>query len=164
MKNLQSTDSLADDSDDAVSHEEWLSFSLDTITYAVDILRVREIRTWQTMTRVPYAKDYVVGLINLRGAIVPIVDLRARFGLSRREADKETIVLIMSVMTEDGEKTMGIVVDRISDVINLNTDSIESAEKFDLTISNRFVRGITDVKGGMAVLLEIDAVLDIADF
>lgn len=146
------------------THSEWLSFSLDSVTYAIDILRVREIRTWEEMTRIPYAKAFVLGLINLRGAIVPIIDLRTRFGLPTRVPDKETIVLIMSVQTKKGEKNMGIVVDQISDVVNLNTDDIEESSRFDLAISSRFVRGITDVRGAMAVLLDIDAVLDINDF
>lgn len=150
--------------DEAERTSEWLSFSLDTVIYAVDILRVREIRVWENMTRVPYAQTFVLGLINLRGAIVPIVDLRSRFSLSLRAADKETVVLIMNVTAEQGDKTVGIVVDQISDVVNLRDDEIAGAAKFDLAIADRFVRGITDVKGTMAVLLDIDEVLNIEDF
>ncbi|WP_100658411.1 chemotaxis protein CheW [Alteromonas flava] len=154
----------ADVSEETEQKSEWLSFTLGKVTYAVDILRVREIRTWENMTRVPYAKPFILGLINIRGAIVPIIDLRCRFDLPSREADKETIVLILNVVTEPGEKTMGIVVDRISDVVNLTDDEIKSAEKFDLSVDDRFVRGIADIRGAMSVLLDIDAMLDITDF
>ena len=146
------------------SFSEWLSFSLGESSYAVDILRVREIRTWERMARIPNSKGFLLGLINLRGAIVPIVDLRKRFGLSARPIDKETVVLIMTVLTEQGEKTMGIMVDKICDVVNLTDEDIKIAEKFDLTISDSLVHGITDVRGAMAVLLDIDTVLDTVDF
>ncbi|WP_100641846.1 chemotaxis protein CheW [Alteromonas facilis] len=162
------TEELATDAelleDDTQNKSEWLSFSLGSITYAVDILRVREIRIWESMTRVPYAQHFILGLINIRGAIVPIIDLRRRFGLPIREADKETIVLILNVVTEQGEKTMGIVVDQISEVVNLADEDIKNAEKFDLSVADKFVTGIADIRGAMSVLLDIDAVLDIADF
>ncbi|MFC3093112.1 chemotaxis protein CheW [Alteromonas sediminis] len=143
---------------------EWLSFALGESSYAVDILRVKEIRTWEKMARIPNSQPFILGLINLRGAIVPIIDLRLRFGLEQRERDRETVVLVMTVMTEDGEKTMGIMVDNICDAVKLTEDDIKSAEKFDLAIAERFVHGITDIRGAMAVLLNIDSVLDTIDF
>lgn len=143
---------------------EWLSFALDNVTYAIDILRVLEIRTWENMTRIPYAKPYINGLINLRGAIVPIANLRTRFGIEEVEPTKETVVLIMNIKGTKGDKTMGIIVDRISEVVNLDEDEIESADKFELAISEQFVSGIADLGGKMAVLLDIDAVLNIEEF
>ena len=143
---------------------EWLTFQLGSLRCAVDILRVIEIRTWEAMTRIPYSQTFVQGLINLRGAIVPIVDLRTRFSMPLRQPDKGTIVLIMHVHTSQGDKTMGIIVDRISEVVAINEDEVTSSSRFDLNINAAFVHGITDIDDTMAVLLNIDAVLDIDDF
>jgi purine-binding chemotaxis protein CheW len=150
--------------EDNQSVAEWMTFSLANVTYAVDILRVREIRTWEQMTRVPYSQPFVHGLINLRGAIVPVVDLRTRFGLAAQKPDKETIVLIMSVHGKTSEKTMGIVVDRISEVVEVGESDIASSTRFDLAIDEKFVRGITDIGGAMALLVNIDTVLDAEEF
>jgi purine-binding chemotaxis protein CheW len=159
------TEPIADVEIDAPENQhEWLTFQLGSLRCAVDILRVIEIRTWEAMTRIPYSKSFVQGLINLRGAIVPIVDLRARFGMPERQPDKGTIVLIMHIHTDQGDKTMGIIVDRISEVVAVNDDEITSPARFDLNISASFVHGITDIDDSMVVLLDIDAVLDIEDF
>jgi len=155
---------LLDEIENEELTSEWLSFALGESSYAVDILRVREIRTWEKMARIPNSQDFVLGLINLRGAIVPIIDLRLRFGLPSRERDRETVVLIMAVETEQGEKTMGVMVDNICEAVKLTDDDIKSADKFNLTIADHFVHGITEIRGAMAVLLNIDSVLDTVDF
>lgn len=139
---------------------EWLSFSLADSSYAIDILRVIEIRVWEQVTRIPDSEDYVLGLINLRGSIVPIVDLRKRMGLPAREFDQTTVVLILSVETPGENKVVGMVVDAISDVLELPVQG-HTAPDFDLAIDRLFVKGIADYKDKMVVLLDVDSVLAI---
>ena len=127
--------------------------------YAVDILRVQEIRVWQASTRIPYSPAYVNGLINLRGAIVPIVDLRKRLGLESKEYDAETVVLIMDVEFEEGNKTIGIIVDAISEVVQTDANNSQLSPEFDLAIDQTFVSGIADDGDKMVILLKVDTLL-----
>lgn len=140
---------------------EWLSFKLAGLDYAVDILRVQEIRVWQESTRIPYAPKYVVGLINLRGAIVPIVDLRLRLGLEPKSYDEETVILIMDVELNEGPKTIGIIVDAISEVVQTDLDNSQLSPEFDLAIDQSFVSGITEDQDHMVILLKVDTLLDL---
>lgn len=140
---------------------EWLSFKLSGLDYAVAILKVREIRIWEVSTRIPYAPDYVTGLINLRGAIVPIVDLRRRLGLAAKQQDLETVILIVDVASAAGNKTVGIVVDAIAEVLTTDSDNSQLLPEFDLAIPKIFVAGITDYDNSMVILLNVDTLLDI---
>ncbi len=140
---------------------EWLSFKVAELDYAVDILKVREIRTWEQCTRIPYAPGYVAGLINLRGAIVPIIDLRKRLGMSSKSYDAETVILIMDVELMEGHKTIGIVVDAISEVVETDSNNSQFNPEFDLAIEKRFVSGIADDGTNMVILLNVDTLLDL---
>ena len=140
---------------------EWLSFKLSDLDYAVDILKVREIRIWEASTRIPYAPSYVTGLINLRGAIVPIVDLRKRLGLEPKEYDAETVILIVDVELTSGNRTIGIVVDAISEVVETDSSNSQLSPEFDLSIEKIFVAGIADYGNSMVILLNVDTLLDI---
>ena len=149
---------------DRESLDEWLSFKLGSVVYAVDILRVIEIRTREEMTRVPFSHSCVKGLINIRGAIVPIIDLKARFNQGEVEVSRETVVLIVTVKMADTVKSIGFIVDQISEVLNVGKDDLENNDDFDLVIDKHFVKGICDVNSQMAILLDIDSVLDIRSF
>lgn len=138
---------------------EWLSFKLAGLDYAVDILRVREIRAWENSTRIPYAPSYVVGLINLRGAIVPIIDMRKRIGIETKDYDQETVILILDVKLENEDKTIGVIVDAISQVVTTNRQNSQISPSFDLAIDKEFVLGIADYGSQMVILLNIDTLL-----
>lgn len=140
---------------------EWLSFSLADSSYAIDILRVIEIRVWEHVTRIPDSEEFILGLINLRGSIVPIVDLRMRMGLPAKDFSQTTVVLILSVESESGDKVVGMVVDAISDVLELPVQG-HAVPDFDLAIDRHFVKGIADYKDKMVVLLDVDTVLCIS--
>lgn len=149
----------------AVEHQaEWLSFTLDTMLCAIDILKVKEIRTFEKMTRIPFAQSFVCGLINLRGAIVPVIDLRRRFQLPPMTPDKETVVLIVTFEKDEEEKEMGIVVDGIRDVVVVDEQQVLSSSSFNLPIGDRFVLGIAESQQAMLVLVDINAVLNIDEF
>lgn len=148
-----------EDLEDEMKKAEWLSFKLAGLDYAVDILRVQEIRVWQSSTRIPYSPAYVNGLINLRGAIVPIVDLRTRLGLESKDYDAETVVLIMDVELAEGSKTLGIIVDAISEVVQTDANNSQLSPDFDLSIDQAFVSGIADDGDKMIILLKVDSLL-----
>lgn len=153
------------DAEQAAEHQaEWLSFTLDTMLCAIDILKVKEIRTFEKMTRIPFAQPFVCGLINLRGAIVPVIDLRRRFQLPPMTPDKETVVLIVTFEKDEEEKEMGIVVDGIRDVVVVDEQQTLSPSSFNLPIGDRFVLGIAESQQAMLVLVDINAVLNIDEF
>lgn len=143
--------------------QEWLSFSLDCTHYAIDILRVIEIRVWEPVTQIPYAPRHVLGLINLRGAIVPIIDLKQRMGLcAERQGKGCSVVLIVSVRIGQNEKIMGVAVDAISDVLQVSPQQ-QSLPDFEIAIEHEFVRGIAEHQDQMVVQLDIDQVLAISE-
>ena len=104
-----------------------LTFSLGGEVYGVDILRVKEIRGWSPVTRIPQSPASMLGVLNLRGLIVPIVDLRVRFALAAAEFTPLTVIIVLSLRTESGQRECGIVVDNVNDVVDIATDSIRPA-------------------------------------
>ncbi len=144
----------------AVDADQYLTFLLEGEEYGVDILRVQEIRGWERTTPIPNTPDYVQGVINLRGTIVPIIDLRRRFGLPPREYGPTTVVVVLRVESEERERTMGIVVDAVSDVYNLPEEEVAPPPDLGSAISINFVRGLATVEGKMVIVLDIDRLLN----
>ena len=104
-----------------------LTFTLGDETYGVDILRVQEIRGWSPVTRIPQAPAHVLGVLNLRGSIVPIVDMRMRFNLERAEYTPLTVIIVLSVESAVGRRDFGVVVDGVSDVVDVNKAEVRPA-------------------------------------
>src|SRR5690242_12092104 len=102
-----------------------LTFTLGAETYGVDILRVQEIRGWSPVTRIPQSPPHVLGVLNLRGSIVPIIDMRMRFNLERAEYTAVTVIIVLSVESGSGRRDIGVVVDGVSDVIDVDNASIK---------------------------------------
>src|ERR671934_2968237 len=102
---------------DPATHQV-LTFELGNETYGVEILRVREIRGWTSVTKIPHAPSHVLGVLNLRGSIVPVADLRVRFALERAEYTKVTVIIVLSVHSVAGRREVGVVVDGVSDVLD----------------------------------------------
>lgn len=148
---------------DADLGDEYLTFSLAKEEYGIDILRVQEIRGWETVTRIPNSPEFVKGVLNLRGAIVPIIDLRERFNLSVSEYTETTVVIVLSVNDgKDGvERTMGVVVDSISDVVHAKLSEIQATPKFGSALDTEYISGLADAGGTMLMLLNIDTMLSI---
>jgi len=107
--------------------EQYLTFMLAGEEYGVDILRVQEIKGWDKVTRIPHSPDYVLGVINLRGAVVPIVDLRRRFGLETIEFGPTTVIIVMRVAGARNERTVGVVVDAVSEVLHVPAHTLRPA-------------------------------------
>jgi len=157
------TDELLDV--DADLGDEYLTFSLAHEEYGVDILRVQEIRGWEAVTRVPNSPDYVKGVLNLRGAIVPVIDLRVRFNLPLEEYTSLTVVIVLAVKDKDDgrERTISVVVDEISDVVKAKLSDIQTTPKFGSALDTEYISGLADAGGKMLMLLDIDTMLRVSE-
>lgn len=148
---------------DAVSNDmmlnQMLTFALDGESYGVDIQRVQEIRGWSPVRHIPEAPHHVLGVLDLRGTIVPIVDLRAMIGLSGMEATTTTVIIVLSVETASGSRLYGIVVDRVSDVADVNDKSLRPVPAMGSAGSSDYLRGLVQMGDSMVLLLDIDKLL-----
>lgn len=136
-----------------------LTFVLGNETYGVDILRVQEIRGWSAVTKIPHAPPHVLGVLNLRGSIVPIVDLRMRFALDRAEYTTVTVIIVVSVMSAAGRRDFGVVVDGVSDVVDVNNAEVKAAPEVGAKGATDYIRGLVPVAERMVVLLDIDRLI-----
>ncbi len=140
--------------------DQFLTFILAGEEYGIDILRVQEIRGWSKTTPIPNAPRYLKGVINLRGAIVPIVDLRERFGLEFLEYGPTTVVIVVRVQGSNRERDMGIVVDAVSEVYSLGAGERQPPPDLGGVIEDQFIQGLATVEETMVILLDIDRLLN----
>lgn len=138
---------------------QYLTFALAHEQYGVDILRVQEIKGWTPVTHIPNAPAYLKGVLNLRGTIVPIVDLRMRFNLEAIEYTPTTVVIVLSLVADGRERTFGIVVDAVSDVLNIGAADIRPKPDFGTAVDADFISGLATVGDSMVMLLDIDRLL-----
>lgn len=134
---------------------EFLVFTLGNEEYAIDILKVQEIRGYENVTRIANAPDFIKGVTNLRGIIVPIIDLRIKFHLDKVEYGGQTVVIVVNV----ADRVMGIVVDGVSDVMTLTSEQIKPAPEFGVTLSSDYLSGLGSLEDRMLVLVDIDKLL-----
>jgi len=153
--NLQLDSSMSGEDSD-----QYLTFIMSNEEYGVDILRVQEIRGWDNATSIPNTPKYIKGVINLRGTIVPIVDLRERFGLARPDYGPTTVVIVLKVVCEEAERIMGIVVDAVSDVHNVGPKDMRPPPDFGQVVCIDFVKGLATVNEKMIIVLDIDRLLN----
>ncbi|HEX4024597.1 MAG TPA: chemotaxis protein CheW [Steroidobacteraceae bacterium] len=135
--------------------DQYLTFQLAGQTYGVEILRVQEIKGWERPTRLPHSPPYVQGVINLRGAVVPIVDLRCRFGLGETEYGRTTVVIVVKVQAPRGELTAGVVVDGVCEVCNVSAQDLRPPPEVGAAIDAHFVHGLAMVDEQMLILLDV---------
>lgn len=141
--------------------QQYLTFLLAGEEYGVDILRVQEIKGWDSVTPIPNTPKYIRGVINLRGTIVPIIDLRLRFELEQLEYGPTTVVIMLKVMSDAKQsRTMGIVVDGVSDVYSMPDDQIKPSPDFGTAVETDFVKGLATVNEKMVIILDIDHMLN----
>jgi len=139
------------------SGEQYLTFLLSEEQYAVDILCVEEIRSWEKPTRIPNSPSYIKGVINMRGIIVPIVDLRMKFNIGEASYCETTVVIVLTVETEDKTRTIGFVVDAVSDVLNVENNEIKPAPAFGGCIPPNYLSGLVNVGENVVTLLNVKA-------
>ncbi len=138
---------------------QYLTFVCGGEEYGVEILRVQEIKGWEHVTRVPYSPPYVLGVMNLRGMIVPVIDLRRRLNLEKRNFDASTVVIVVRVRSSRGEKTVGVVVDAVSEVYSVQSEAIKQVPELGSIADDSCVKGIATVEGKMVMLLDIDSLV-----
>lgn len=136
--------------------EQYLTFRLDGLDYGIPIHQVQEIRGWTKVTPLPNSPRYIRGVLNLRGTIVPIIDLRLRFNLEEVEYDAITVIVVVNV----GDRLAGIVVDSVSDVISLDPEQRRNAPEFEGQANRQFVQGLTQVDDKLLVLLDVDKLIN----
>lgn len=140
--------------------DQYLTFIVANEEYGVDILRVQEIKGWDKVTPLPNTPEYVKGVINLRGTIVPIIDLRQRFGLEVMAYGPTTVVIMLKVLSEKGQRIMGVVVDAVSEVYNVAAAQLKAAPEIGRGIGGEVVKGLATVEEKMLILLDIDKLLN----
>jgi purine-binding chemotaxis protein CheW len=136
-----------------------LTFCLGSESYGVDILSVQEIRGWSPVTRVPQSPPHVLGVLNLRGSVVPIVDLRQRFRLERAEFTPVTVIIVLSVASGSSRREVGVVVDSVSDVMDIDAGQIKETPTLGSKLSSDFIQGLATVGDRMVILLNVDELI-----
>lgn len=136
---------------------QYLSFTLGGDDYGVDILRVQEIRGWEELRPLPDTPPYVKGVLDLRGTIVPIIDLRIRLKMSKVEYHPTTVIIVLSVNDKSGANhRVGAVVDAVSDVLNIEARDVKEAPSIACRINDRYINGMVTYQDRMVVLLDVD--------
>ena len=143
--------------------QEYLTFIINEEEYGISILAVQEIRVWSAVTDMPNTPDYVKGVINLRGVIVPIIDLRQRFSNVEAEYNENTVVIVLKEVINEQTVIIGIVVDAVSDVYKFSTQEIKSSPDFGAAIDNHFINGMATHKDNIIILLDSKKLLDIKE-
>lgn len=143
----------------ANANDQYLTFIMAGEEYGVDILSVQEIRGWAPATPLPNSPPHIKGVINLRGTIVPIIDLRQCFGLDAIKYTPITVVIVLKVCIGDSDRVMGIVVDAVSDVYALEKKDMQAAPDLGNAINTEFIRGLVNIQDKMIILLDIDKLL-----
>lgn len=139
---------------------KYLTFSLGKEEYGLEILKVKEIIGIMNITAVPQTPAYVKGVINLRGKVIPVIDLRLKFGMEVLEYNERTCIIVVDTKGSSENKTvMGIVVDSVSEVLNIKGDEIEDTPTFGVKLDTEYILGMAKIKGGVKILLDIDKVL-----
>jgi purine-binding chemotaxis protein CheW len=142
---------------------QYLTFSLSDEHYGADILRVQEIRGWEPVTRIPNQPAYVKGVLNLRGAIVPVLDLRQRFGMAQQGYSQDTVIIVLRVSGMLGIRNMGVIVDAVSDVLNAGAADIRSTPELGAGVPTEYISGLVTAGDKMVMLLDVDRLLEDED-
>ena len=145
----------------AMAHREgkYLTFSLAEEEYGIGILKIKEIIGMMPVTTVPRTPEYVKGVINLRGKVIPIIDLRLRFGMESIDYTERTCIIVVEIDGQTGTVQVGVVVDAVSEVLNVDTKDIEDTPQFGRSLDTEYILGMAKMEGGVKILLDVDQVL-----
>lgn len=149
--------------DNETKEGKYLTFSLANEDYGIAILKVREIIGMMPITAVPRTPEYIKGVINLRGKVIPVTDLRMKFGLDAIEYNERTCIIVVEIASTSCKLPIGVVVDSVSEVLNIKSDDIEAAPSFGAKLDIDYILGMAKMDGGVKILLDIDMVLSAQD-
>jgi purine-binding chemotaxis protein CheW len=138
---------------------KYLTFTLDEEEYGIGILKIKEIIGMMPITPVPQTPEFVKGVINLRGKVIPVVDLRLRFGMDSIDYNERTCIIVVEIDGQVGTVMIGIVVDSVSEVLNIKGEDIEDTPTFGTKLNTDYILGMAKMEGGVKILLDIDKVL-----
>ena len=138
---------------------KYLTFSMANEEYGIGILKIREIIGMMPITSVPQTPAFVKGVINLRGKVIPVMDLRLRFNMDSIDYNERTCIIVVEILGESETVQVGIVVDSVSEVLNIKQDEIEDTPTFGTSLNTDFILGMAKMEGGVKILLDIDQVL-----
>ena len=142
---------------------KYLTFTLDDEEYGIGILKVKEIIGMMEITSVPRTPQFIKGVINLRGKVIPIIDLRLKFGMGEIPYTDRTCIIVVEIDSEKGTILIGIVVDAVSEVLNIQEGEIEETPAFGTQLNTDYILGMAKTEGGVKILLNIDKVLSIEE-
>ncbi len=138
---------------------KYLTFSLANEEFGIGILKIREIIGMMTITTVPQTPEFVKGVVNLREKVIPVIDLRLRFGMESVEYNERTCIIVVEVEAAKGNVTIGIVVDSVSEVLNIIAEDIEDTPSFGTNLQTDYILGMAKAEGSVKILLDIDKIL-----
>ncbi len=139
---------------------KYLTFSLENEEYGIGILKIKEIIGMMPVTTIPRTPEFVKGVINLRGKVIPVVDLRLRFKMEPSDYTDRTCIIVVEIENQVGMIQIGVVVDSVSEVLNVGSDDIEEAPSFGTKLDTEYILGMAKMDGGVKILLDIDKVLN----
>lgn len=156
-------ESTTNQSIDVIAKREgkYLTFSLANEEYGIGILKIKEIIGMMPITTVPQTPDFVKGVINLRGKVIPVIDLRLRFGMPAIDYTERTCIIVVEIKGSTATVQIGIVVDSVSEVLNIKGEDIEDTPTFGMTLNTEYILGMAKMEGAVKILLDIDKVLSI---
>ena len=143
--------------------DQYLTFSLAGEEYGVDILRVQEVKVWTEVTVLPNTPSYIKGVLNLRGVIVPIVDLRTRLGIEAAAYDETTVIVVLKLPIDQREPTIGLVVDSVSDVLDIPGSSIKPVSEFETGSRSGAITGVATVNDKLVIMMDAARLLDASE-
>lgn len=142
----------------AEDYQKLLTFSLSSEGYGISILKVKEIIGMMDITPVPRTPEFIKGVINLRGKIIPVMDLRKKFGMTEQEYDERTCIVVVEVLMKGTQKLIGVVVDMVSEVVTLSNDQIEPPPEYGTSAGHNSILGIGKIKDKVVIILDIDEI------
>ncbi|PKK88801.1 MAG: chemotaxis protein CheW [Candidatus Wallbacteria bacterium HGW-Wallbacteria-1] len=140
---------------------KYLAFELSDEIYGIEILKVQELIGMMKVTRVPRVPHFIKGIINLRGKVIPVIDLRLKFGLPTLDISEKTCIIVVQITRENSKIIIGLMVDEVSEVIDIKTEQIEIAPSFGSSVNTDFLLGIGKVNDKVIMLMEVDQVLSV---
>jgi purine-binding chemotaxis protein CheW len=138
---------------------KYLTFALGEEEFGIGILRVKEIIGMMPFTPIPRTPEFVKGVINLRGKVIPVLDLRLKFGMPPTEYDDRTCIVVVEVSNDEGKMAVGLVVDKVNEVSNVKEEDVEETPSFGVSLDTAYIRGMAKFQGTVKILLDIDRVI-----